>query len=104
MATVTEITGMCKAGRLADAYNAAKYDMTITPGNIWSQRGMWWALYYTIKADTEEGNLQDAFAHLDEVATLDLLRLEKDDLTYLISHTLLICEKGGATFSISLLI
>lgn len=82
MATVTEITGMCKAGRLADAYNAAKYDMTITPGNIWSQRGMWWALYYTIKADTEKGNLQDAFAHLDEVATLDLLRLEKDDLTY----------------------
>ena len=44
MARITEITSMCKEGKLAEAYAAACQDMNTMPDNIWSQRAMYWAV------------------------------------------------------------
>ena len=44
MATVKEITTMCKAGQVQEAYELAKADLELYPTNPWVHREMAWAL------------------------------------------------------------
>lgn len=80
MARITEITSMCKEGKLAEAYAAACQDMNTMPDNIWSQKAMFWALYYSAKADIAGNNLQNALSRLDEILNLSLIRDERDQI------------------------
>ena len=82
MATLKEITALCKAGQPESAYAMAKADWSVSPQNIWSQRGMGWALYYLIKSDVEEKRQSDFWAHLEELVNLDLLTPENDPLIF----------------------
>ena len=82
MATLKEITALCKAGQPESAYAIAKADWSVSPQNIWSQRGMGWALYYLIKSDVEEKRQSDFWAHLEELVNLDLLTPENDPLIF----------------------
>lgn len=82
MTTVKDITTMCKAGRLAEAYDMAKADLDASPQEIWVQRGMGWALYYMIKEDVDDGRKVDLWTHLEELVNLDLLNMENDSLIF----------------------
>ena len=82
MATVKDITAMCKASQTAEAYAMAKADLDASPQDIWAQRGMGWALYYVIKADVDEDRVSDFWMHLEELVSLDLLTMENDSLIF----------------------
>lgn len=56
MATIRDITAMCKAGNLTEAYELAKANYEESPSNIWTQRGVGWVIYYLIKEDVETRN------------------------------------------------
>lgn len=86
MAKITEITSMCKEGRLAEAYAAACQEMTLNPENIWSQRAMFWVLYYSARADIAGNNLQNALSRLDEIDNLSFIKTESDEI---VSNSLL---------------
>ena len=51
MATVRDITTMCRAGQIQEAYDLAKSDIELNPNDVWAQREMGWALYYLIRKD-----------------------------------------------------
>ena len=53
MATVKEITTMCKAGQVQEAYEQAKADMELAPSDPWPQREVGWALNYLMKEDAD---------------------------------------------------
>ncbi len=80
MATVKDITTMCKAGQVQEAYELAMADMG--QQLPWAQREMGWALYYLIKEDEEGGNYQSLITHLDEFFALDQLTLPYDNMIY----------------------
>ena len=82
MATVKELTTMCKAGHITEAYELALSDFSSNSTNIWFQRGMGWTLYYFIKADVEEKKTIDMFAKLDEFSKLNLLTMQADSLVF----------------------
>ena len=78
MATIKDITSMCKAGRLTEAYELAKADFDAAPDNVWAHREMGWALYYMIKEDVERGDRQAVYTHLEELSQLSLLNKNDD--------------------------
>ena len=78
MATVKDITALCKAGNVSQAYEIALSDLKASPNNVWKQRGLGWALYYLIKQDCEQQNLEQFFKHIDELKRLDQLDTEND--------------------------
>ncbi len=82
MATVKEITTMCKAGQIQDAYDIAKSDIEQNPNDIWIQREMGWALYYLIRKDSENGQYDQLLAHIDELQSLDQLNLSNDVMIF----------------------
>lgn len=82
MATIKDITSMCKAGNIAEAYETAKADLENAPQDVWAQREMGWALYYLIKNDVEERKQQELYKHLEELANLELLNAENDSLIF----------------------
>ena len=82
MATIRDITTLCKAGNLAEAYGLAKADMEVAPENVWTQRGMGWALYYLLKDDCEKKKNQDFYEHFKELTELDLLTVEQDSMIF----------------------
>jgi hypothetical protein len=82
MATVKDITSMCKAGAIQDAYKQAILDYTSSPSNVWAQREVGWALYYLIKADADNGDYANLLKHLDELKSLDLLNAVTDGLIF----------------------
>jgi hypothetical protein len=82
MATIKEITSMCRAGQVAEAYVVAKTDYEATPQNVWAQREMAWALYYMFKNDLEKKSRADFYRHLEELAELDLLNMQTDALIF----------------------
>jgi len=82
MATIKEITTMCRNGNVVDAYNLAKADYDAAPQNVWAQREMGWALYYLLKEDLENQSIQEFFVHLEELLALDLLSMPEDSLIY----------------------
>ncbi len=73
MATVKEITNMCKAGQTVAAYELAKADWQANPQDAWVQRAMGWALYYLMKEDAEKKDGNSLLDHLAQMAQLNLL-------------------------------
>lgn len=82
MATIREITTMCKAGQIHEAYELAKADLEQSPTNPWVHREMAWALYYLMKVDADNNNFQSLIIHLDELKALDLLSVPADNMLY----------------------
>lgn len=82
MATVKEITTMCKAGNVLEAYEIAKTDFSTSPQNVWSQREMGWALYYMLKKDIENRDNIAFYNHIEEVTNLNLLTTSTDSLFF----------------------
>ena len=58
MPTVRDITTMCKAGQVQEAYELALANMAENPSDAWAQRGVGWALYYLIRKDAENGHYE----------------------------------------------
>lgn len=82
MATVKDITTMCKAGNVIEAYEIAKADFNAQPQNVWSQRKIGWALYYMLKKDIENKDNTAFCNHIEEVTNLDLLTITTDSLFF----------------------
>ena len=82
MATVKEITTMCKAGNVLEAYEIAKTDFSTSPQNVWAQREMGWALYYMLKKDIENRDNTAFYSHIEEVTNLNLLTMSTDSLFF----------------------
>ena len=82
MATIKEITTMCKAGQVVEAYGLAKADYEAALQNVWAQRGLGWALYYMLKNDAEKKERNAFYDHLEELAALDLLTMQTDALIF----------------------
>lgn len=82
MTTIKEITAMCKAGQIQEAYEIAKGDLQAMPTDVWVQRKVGWVLYYMIKADADRSDFHGLLGHLDELKSLDLLTVAGDGLLY----------------------
>ena len=82
MATVRDITTMCKAGQVLEAYELAKADLEQSPTDVWTQREVGWALYYLIRRDAENGQYEQIIAHFDELQTLEQLNMANDRLIF----------------------
>ena len=67
MSSIKEIISICKEGRTEEAYSLAQQDLDYSPDNIWAQRAMFWALYYSTKADIARNNTQSALSRLDQI-------------------------------------
>lgn len=78
MATIKEITAMCKAGQVAEAYELAKADYEADPQNVWTQRELGWALYYKLRNNAENNERQMFYTYMEELSGLDLLNVEND--------------------------
>lgn len=73
---------MCRAGQVQEAYDRAKADFAAMPADVWKQRGLGWALYYLIKADSESGDYVSLLKHIDELKSLDQLTLTNDGVIF----------------------
>lgn len=82
MATVREITTMCRAGQVQEAYELAKADMEIAPTDPWTQREVGWALNYLMKDDTDRADFQGLLSHIDEILELDQLSIPQDIILF----------------------
>ena len=82
MATIRDITTMCKAGQVQEAYETAKTDLQANPKDVWTQREIGWSLYYLIKEDIERPNFQNLMAHLEELKSLDQLTIVNDSIIF----------------------
>lgn len=60
----------------------AKADYESDPQNVWAQRELGWALYYTLKNDAENKNRPIFYVHLEELSKLDLLTMQTDALIF----------------------
>lgn len=82
MAEVREITAMCRAGQMQEAYDLAKNDLAANPDYPWLQRALGWALYYIIKGDADRGDYAKLLEHIDELKSLDQLTLDNDCMIF----------------------
>lgn len=82
MATVKDITTMCRAGNVMEAYEIAQADLNASPQDIWTQRKMGWALYYMLKMDVEYKDSSVFINHVEELMNLDLLTITSDSLIF----------------------
>lgn len=82
MTEIKEITAMCRAGRLQEAYQRAKSDLEANPNDVWAQRALGWALYYSMKNDAEGGNFDLLLTHLDELLAQEMLTVENDSMIF----------------------
>ena len=82
MATVKDITTMCKAGQVQEAYEMAKGDLELAQSDPWTQRELGWALNYLMQEDADSGNFQGMLAHLDEMLELDQLSIPQDTILF----------------------
>ena len=82
MATVKEITTKCKEGQIQEAYDIAIQDLENEPMNVWAHREVGWALYYSIKADADNGNYDQLIEHLNKLKSLELLTMEQDSMIF----------------------
>ena len=82
MTDIKEITSMCKAGNVQEAYDLAKADLVETPTELWTQRVVGWALYYMIKGDVEANDYNNLLEHIDELKSLGLLSVENDSMIF----------------------
>lgn len=82
MLTIKDITAMCKAGKIQEAYELAKKDIETLPEGLYVQKVLGWALYYMIKVDTEEGNYSKLLEHIDELKSLNQLTANNDSMLF----------------------
>lgn len=82
MANIKDITGMCKDGKIQEAYKLAEQDYNADPNNIWVQREVGWALYYLLKNDVENKERELFYGHLQELSNLNLLTMASDSLIF----------------------
>ena len=82
MAEVREITAMCRAGQVQEAYDLAKNDLAANPDYPWLQRALGWALYYIIKGDADRGDYAKLLEHIDELKSLDQLALDNESMIF----------------------
>lgn len=82
MATIKDITSMCKEGRIQEAYNLAKSDFNNNANDVWTQRELGWALYYMIRKSSESGQYEQLLANIDELQTLSLLNYDNDAMIF----------------------
>lgn len=82
MATIRDVTTMCKAGQIQEAYELAKNDLELFPTDLWVHRELAWALNYLMKVDADTNNFQSLITHLDELKALDLLSIPEDNILY----------------------
>jgi hypothetical protein len=82
MPTIKEITTLCKAGEIDEAYRQAMSDYEADSSNIWNQREVGWALYYLIKADADVANYEKLCKHLEQLAELDQLKADEENLIF----------------------
>lgn len=80
MASIRDITAMCRNGQIAEAYDLAKTDLK--QQQPWSHSEMGWVLYYLIKQDTESANYTALLSHLDELNALDRLTIPEDNMIF----------------------
>ena len=73
---------MCKAGNIVEAYEMAKADLNAFPQNIWAQRKMGWALYYSLKSDIENKDNAAFYDHIEELTNLNLLTVSADSFMF----------------------
>jgi tetratricopeptide (TPR) repeat protein len=82
MAEVKDITKMCRDGKVQEAYELAKKDLSANPDYPWLQRSLGWALYYLIKGDADKGDYAKLVEHIDELKSLDQLTLDNDSMIF----------------------
>ncbi len=82
MPNIRDITGMCKAGQVQEAYRLAKEGYASDASSPWAQRALGWALYYTIKNEAEHNDYAKMIEHLDELKSLDQLTSTNDSLIF----------------------
>ncbi len=82
MATVRDITTMCKSGQVQKAYELAKKGIDNQPEDLWQQRALGWALYYMIKHDVENKDLTNLLEHLAVLNSLQKLTTTDDHLIF----------------------
>lgn len=80
MASIRDITTMCRAGQIQEAYDFAKADLEQQLS--WAQQEVGWALYYMIKTDADTGDYQSLLSHLDELNTLNKLVIPDDNMIF----------------------
>ena len=80
MASLKEITALCKDGQTQKAYELSKTDME--QQLPWAQREMGWTLYYLMKDDTDKNDYTSLEAHLEEFSTLDQLSMTDDGMIF----------------------
>ena len=81
MSSIKEITTMCKAGHIEEAYEQALKEHEASP-NVWKQRALAWVLYYKIKAAVEANQGHSLLMNLYELASLDELSRSDDNMIY----------------------
>lgn len=81
MSSIKEITTMCKAGHIEEAYEQALKEHEASP-NVWTQRALAWVLYYKIKAAVEANQGHSLLMNLYELASLDELSSSDDNMIY----------------------
>lgn len=82
MTNVRDITLMCKAGHIQEAYDLAKTNLLAMPADVWKQREVGWALYYMIKVESEYGDYDKMLEHIDELKSLNQLTLANDAMIF----------------------
>lgn len=82
MPDVSDISAMCKAGKVQEAYELAKANMESMPTYPWVQKEVGWALYYKIKSDVETGDYNRLLEHLDELRSLNLLTIDNGRMIF----------------------
>lgn len=82
MPDIRDITGMCKAGQVQEAYKLAKEGYASDTNSQWAQRALGWALYYTMKNDAEHNDYAKMVEHLDELKSLDQLTGAGDSMIF----------------------
>lgn len=82
MATIRDITILCRSGRVMEAYDLAKADYDASPQDVWVQRELGWALYYILKEDVAKNNYQEILSHLELLSNLELLNSNSDPLIF----------------------
>lgn len=82
MPNIKELTAMCREGRTAEAYDAARQAIIDSPDDVWAQRGMAWCLYYLMRGDAERADKAALRAHLAELLALPLITPGDEEMVY----------------------
>lgn len=67
-----EINSIRKSGKLNEAYQLAKEDLSSEPKNIWAKRAMAWVLYDFMKQHSNVENYDSFLTNLNEFIALEL--------------------------------